>query len=453
VALSRSSAWIALGDLEADRCRIELAGVERGLERIRHTGIVKLAGGQVQRQRHVGPASPPVGEPLECVLEDEPVDRPGQADVLGHRHELARRDQSSGGVVPANERLDPGHLAGLVEDEARLVVDAELASLDRLADGRLEVDPLDRPASGVLVEQLVARAALLLGAIHGGVGLAENRLGRDGGIGDHRDADAHRDRQLDPVYVDRLPRGLADAVSDQDHLALGGEVLEQKRELVAAEPRHGVHRAQQAAQSIAHDGQQPVARRVAARVVDLLEVVEIQEQHRELRPGPARALERDAQAVEEQSPIGQPGELVVERLMGELRLRALAHGRMSERSVELGGVEPGLDQVVLSALPDGAELELFVVVCGQEEDRDLRGRHAYVLEQRHRVLRCGVEKHAAARMIEHRLCRRRIPRGVRREVRAPATRAEKILDQPCGAVIRRDQEDPSRPCLDRAVQK
>ena len=172
------------------------------------------------------------------------------------------------------------HVVELVQGDPRLVVEAKLSALDRLPDRGLELDPRDRPLPRVLVEQLEARAAPLLGPVHRGIGLADDRLRRDRRVGDHRDADADRDRQLDAVDLDRRARGLADAVGDQHHLALGGEVLEQERELVPAEPGHGVHRAQQRAQPLAERRQQAVADGVAAGVVDLLEVVEVEEHAR-----------------------------------------------------------------------------------------------------------------------------------------------------------------------------
>ena len=57
---------------------------------------------------------------------------------------------------------------------------------------------------------------------------------------------------------------------------------QQDRELVAAEPGHGVRRAQRARQPLADQLEQAVAVVVAERVVDLLEVVEVHDHHRAL---------------------------------------------------------------------------------------------------------------------------------------------------------------------------
>ena len=57
----------------------------------------------------------------------------------------------------------------------------------------------------------------------------------------------------------------------------------------------------------------------------------------------ARAVERDAEAVEEQRPVGQPGERVVQRPVGELDLRALALDRVAQRAPQQRRGELGFD--------------------------------------------------------------------------------------------------------------
>ena len=72
-------------------------------------------------------------------------------------------------------------------------------------------------------------------------------------------------------------------------------------------------------------GQQHVADRVAERIVDVLEAVEIEKQHRELAAAAMRAGDRLSDAVREERAIGQSGQRVVVRhvddaLVGESSL-------------------------------------------------------------------------------------------------------------------------------------
>ena len=59
-----------------------------------------------------------------------------------------------------------------------------------------------------------------------------------------------------------------------------GRARQQHRELVAAQPRHGVDLAQRPLQPRTDLGQQQVADVMAERVVDVLEAVEVEQQHR-----------------------------------------------------------------------------------------------------------------------------------------------------------------------------
>ena len=113
-----------------------------------------------------------------------------------------------------------------------------------------------------------------------------------------------------------------------------GDVLAEDDELVAAEARDGVARAQRprAARS-RHGQQQLVAGVVAERVVDDLEVVEVEEEHarRSARSRPARASQC-VEAVEQQRAVGQPGERVVQRLVAHAPLRPRARSPRRARS-------------------------------------------------------------------------------------------------------------------------
>ena len=64
---------------------------------------------------------------------------------------------------------------------------------------------------------------------------------------------------------------------------------------------------------------------MAEAVVDHLEVVEVEEQHR--RVALQRVVgERAAEPVDEEQPVGQPGQRVVDRLVGEALAVASARG-------------------------------------------------------------------------------------------------------------------------------
>ena len=96
-----------------------------------------------------------------------------------------------------------------------------------------------------------------------------------------------------------------------------GALLDQDRELVAAESGDGVAGPDGSTRR-RRPPQELVADVVAETVVDGLETVEVQDTARPA-PDAVRALRcrRVLDAVTEQSPVGEPGQAVVERLVGE----------------------------------------------------------------------------------------------------------------------------------------
>ena len=226
-------------------------------------------------------------------------------------------------VLPAHERLHAGHVAP-AQIHDRLVAERELAAVERPLQVALELEPGERPRVHVGLEDLVVALAVLLGHVHGRVGVAQQLLGV--GLADHRgvaegDPDAGRDRDVAVLERDRGLQGVHHALGDLDRLHLVLGLVQQDRELVAAEAGgrvDGPHRVLQAASDLPeHD----VAGGVAEAVVDVLEVVDVHEQDRHRQVVAALAGERVADAVAEQGAVGQAGEDVVEGLVLELRPR------------------------------------------------------------------------------------------------------------------------------------
>ncbi len=186
-------------------------------------------------------------------------------------------------VVPAQQRLH-------AEDDAaahvhlRLVVQHELVVVERLLHAADRHHPFFGAAAVLGVEDEVAVAARLLGAIHRVVGVAQQRVRVaavqrvDGG------ADAGRDLYRVGRRVDGIGHGdHAQHALDGQAGLLQGARAKQEHELVAAEAgRHVRPRAaaaQRAAQALREFHEQAVARGMAVAVVDGLEVVEVEVAH------------------------------------------------------------------------------------------------------------------------------------------------------------------------------
>jgi hypothetical protein len=119
----------------------------------------------------------------------------------------------------------------------------------------------------------------------------------------------------------------------------------QQQELVAAQAGDGVGGAQQRGQAFADELEQRVARAVAQRVVDVLEVVEIEVQHRHAAFAAARGGRRLLEAVAREPALGQAGQRVVRGhdLHAQLRRRHLRVMGVAgvECGVQVAGHQPG----------------------------------------------------------------------------------------------------------------
>ena len=140
---------------------------------------------------------------------------------------------------------------------------------------------------------------------------------------------------------DRLVDRLRDALGDPDRLVRAVELLAHDEELVAAQPRDGVGRAHRVVQPRRERDQQVVARLVAQRVVDELELVEVGEQHGDRAAVAPAAGERALEAVERERAVRQPGERVVHRPVADLLVDAVAVDRAGD-DVRHGAQEVGL---------------------------------------------------------------------------------------------------------------
>ena len=101
-----------------------------------------------------------------------------------------------------------------------------------------------------------------------------------------------------------------DALGERGGLVRVTQGILQHDELVAAEAGDDVGAAHGVAQPVGHGAQQLVAARVAQRIVDLLELVEVDEVDGE-RPAAAQARHRGVHLVAEKRAVGQAGERIV----------------------------------------------------------------------------------------------------------------------------------------------
>ncbi len=232
----------------------------------------------------------------------------------------------------------------MAQVDDRLEHDADLVALERLPEPERE---LVTELHLCVHRRVVVREAVLaglLGGIHRDVGVPEELVGGASGRRPARSR-CSRDRRLAARKLERPAHRLEERLGDDLGAAMVDR-LEQDGELVAAEARRGVAGAHASGDAAPDLGQHLVADRVAERVVDRLEVVEVEEQDR----GGARAVgQRRLDALREERAVREAGERVVEGLMAEPLLQV---GHLRERALEpavlehhAGVPDEGVEQV------------------------------------------------------------------------------------------------------------
>ena len=307
----------ALGQLDDQLGRLDLRRHDRALNAGRKVGLHELHAGYVDV--HGERLGPRARRCAQCPSWRHAFSSTQLPRGMMRPVSSATRMNCAGGigtflrVRPAGEHLE-SRQAPRVELEDGLVDEVE--PLLRHGVPQLALEPELCGHFGVqgAVEDRVSALALRLGAIHRDIGIAHHLVVRLVGQRAGRDADARTGRYGNPFQVQRFGEHLLQALGEHDDLAVGAHVLDENRELVAAEPRDQVLGAQKRPHAPGELDQQGVPRAVAEAVVDQLEPVEVEEQHAEAAIAvPPHGRDRAGELFDEVVAIREVGEVVVVR--------------------------------------------------------------------------------------------------------------------------------------------
>ena len=300
-------------------------------------------------------------------------------------------------MIPAQQRLVAEHIAGL-ERHDRLEVRFEFAAHQGTPQVALEIQRAHRFGAQMLVEDGVALATPGLCPIHGRVGVAQQFFGaRVMGIG-IGDADAGRGEHFLVGDTDGVVQTFEYALGDMDRELGFGQIVDQYGKFITTEPGDHVRRAG-AGQAQGRLLEHLVADQMADAVVDHLEAIEIEKQHCIASGGIILvAGQRRAEPLQQQGPIRQSGQHIMEGLVGQPGLDSLAFEDLRGQVTVGMGQGPGtlldagfqlhvvVDQRILRALAleavgdmVGDEGQQFLVAHGKRRVGRvaLHGKHAY----------------------------------------------------------------------------
>ncbi len=158
-----------------------------------------------------------------------------------------------------------------------------------------------------------------------------------------RDADTGRHEGLLCAQLERRLQRMQDLLGDAFHAADKVQIRQDHRELVPAQARHRVGLAHAGSDAARGVDQQNVALLVSERVVDLLEVVQVDEQDRDVQLIALGLGDVVRQPVMEHAPVGQLGQRVEVGLLPDQHFRLLLlghvldHAKMQRRASGVDG--------------------------------------------------------------------------------------------------------------------
>lgn len=189
-------------------------------------------------QHHIGrqPAELPLPfcHLLTRFSQHDLADLTDHAGVFCHRDELRRADRPARGMLPSGERFEADERSG-PERNDRLVGDRQLVVVDRVAEIRLELQPIHRALAHGRVEKLDRRRAVSLRTAQGNRGVLQKVFRTVVARGADGDADGGRHEDLPSLNIERRAQRRPQALRHSNGVAGVADVVQQHREFVSAE--------------------------------------------------------------------------------------------------------------------------------------------------------------------------------------------------------------------------
>ncbi len=458
-----------LGQFQLQHRGLDVVLARELLDRLRQIGALQLNRRDVDRDRHRrAPALAPANQILHDTLQDEVAYRHDETRFLGHGDKALGGHEAMCRVLPPQQRLHSEHVVGLDIDD-RLIVNVELVVLHGHAQARLDRHPLLQLAVHRGVEELIVVTPAVLGLIHGRVRVPEQLAHVVAVAREHADANAHRGYQRTAVYDYGVGESFVDAAGGVEHLLRRLHVLEHDDELVTAHSHDHVFRSHGRSNSLGDRLQKLVAGLVPAGVIDVLEAIEVEKQHRQHLTRRTRLLDGTRQVGGEKQPVREPGQLIVVRevievllLLQELSFHLAAQADVVDREAQhtaapyFQGVPADLDalqgSVLASLLNPGRHARVGIT----QPDHQLIGRSRLITEQ----LRQSHEGQLGRRIFETAL-QRRIRRDDLQRVgvdqqhsagRLIECRLERVVIQPTALASRGSISEHSQRACERTGQ-
>ena len=323
-----------------------------------------------------------------------------QAALFCEWNELARQYEPALRMLPAQQRFQSGQLA-CVGINARLEIQLQLVGADSLLQILLQLNAPLQFGRMLGREHPVLRLAGRLGGVHRDIRILQQLLRFRRMVGEDRNADRgrHRERAPGGCLVQSIDRAY-DARSALFDITCAGDIFDHHREFIATQPDHRVIQSHRGFQAGSDIDQHPVTCLVAQRVIDDLEIVEVDEQQRHLAPALAAGAQDHGQVIDQPAPVGQAGQCIGDSHLRQRLLLAARLGHVTHRDGDTcfglhaaplypaGRCDPGLAAVMPAYLDLVLDQPLL-------QDTQQESMHARIVLGSHQLAH-GPPQHAAA---------------------------------------------------------
>ena len=276
--------------------------------------ILQATGREVHRHLQVQAGLAPVVTLAQGLAQHPVGERKDQAALFRQGYEFIRRNIAIFGMIPAYQRLDAHHPPGF-QAQLGLVMQLQLVLLDGGPQFRHEGQAAHAVAVLPWFVDGIAQVVFLR-LVHRHVGMLEQGLGIGSVVRVHGDADTDIDIE---IHTGSWDRGFQ-AIDDLFRAALGsaqGGVGQQDGKFVAAQTCDGVAPAQQTVHPFPHGLQQQIPAVMPEGVVDFLETIQVQDEQADGIAVAMSLFQGVGQAFEQQGTVGQAGQAIVQRPVGE----------------------------------------------------------------------------------------------------------------------------------------
>ena len=366
-------------------------------------GVEELLGRQVDADpdRRLGQGLLPLLELLARAPDGERADRHHLPRLLGQGDEDARAHQPALDVRPTDQGLEALRVSRLEVDD-RLIVELQLAPLDRPLEVRLELDSRHGAGVHLGVEERVVLGPAALCAHQGGPGVREHLLGLGVAAGRHHDAHVATGEDLASVVeADRHLEGRRDLLRSLLRVLRGLDALEEEAEHVGGQAGERHRPTDARAQAPGQGRDEGAAHAAIEPIHHVLEAAHLDHAERHV-PARRAPLQRVTDEIGEVRAVGEPGLAVVacpvkQRPLGAALACHVQAVEVDQARARRRVIGPGDDPVANRDLDRAAGRRLRRERVGRQTTmpRGEQPRHGQPVVVRH-VQRGVVRKHDPA---------------------------------------------------------